>query len=267
MLRAVRMAARFGLDIDPATGDAIRDMAPQLADGVSAERIADELRKMLVDPHRARAMRLLAGPRPRRRRAARAGAGGRLRSSNGSPDPVGVPASRSRPCSPTTGRRTAGEIALRLKLSTEERERIEWLVENRRTLADCAAMRPARLKPLLVHPGIDDLMALHRAIGDDPDAADYAVAIRAAVGRGGRTEPAAAADRQRPARDGPAAGADVQDRCSSASAMPSSTARSARASRPSRLIQEVLAFAVPPRDGELIDKSATSLTMTFRKLK
>src|SRR5262249_303136 len=58
MLRAVRMAARFGLAIDPGTASAVVEMAAQLGDGVSAERIADELRKMLVDPNRARAMRL-----------------------------------------------------------------------------------------------------------------------------------------------------------------------------------------------------------------
>ena len=57
LLRAVRMAARFELTIDPATADAIRAMAPGIA-VVSAERIADELRKMLVDRHRARGMRL-----------------------------------------------------------------------------------------------------------------------------------------------------------------------------------------------------------------
>src|SRR5581483_10047645 len=58
MLRGVRMATRFGLTIDPATADAIRAMADQITI-VSAERIADELRKLLVDPHRARGMNLM----------------------------------------------------------------------------------------------------------------------------------------------------------------------------------------------------------------
>src|SRR5262249_29716933 len=57
MLRAVRMAPRFELAIEPATADAIRAMAPQIG-VVSAERVADELRKLLVDPRRARGMRL-----------------------------------------------------------------------------------------------------------------------------------------------------------------------------------------------------------------
>ena len=53
MLRGVRLATRFDLAIDPATAEAIRAMAGQIT-VVSAERIADELRKLLVDPHRAR---------------------------------------------------------------------------------------------------------------------------------------------------------------------------------------------------------------------
>ena len=53
LLRAARMAARFNLRLDPATADAIRKMASGIS-AVSAERIADELRKMLTDPRRAR---------------------------------------------------------------------------------------------------------------------------------------------------------------------------------------------------------------------
>src|SRR5262249_45887866 len=58
MLRAVRLAARFELTIEPATCAAIERMALQLGDGVSAERIAEELRKILTDRHRARGMQL-----------------------------------------------------------------------------------------------------------------------------------------------------------------------------------------------------------------
>ena len=57
MLRAVRFATRFDLRIDPATEAAVRAMAGQIT-VVSAERIADELRKILVQPGRARGMRL-----------------------------------------------------------------------------------------------------------------------------------------------------------------------------------------------------------------
>jgi len=58
MLRAVRLAARFGLVIDPTTESAILQMASHVTDGVSPERIAEELRKILKDRNRARGMRL-----------------------------------------------------------------------------------------------------------------------------------------------------------------------------------------------------------------
>src|SRR5262249_30337733 len=46
LLRAVRIATRFDFQIEPATRDAIRAMAGQLP-VVSAERIAEELRRLL----------------------------------------------------------------------------------------------------------------------------------------------------------------------------------------------------------------------------
>ncbi|HWE97210.1 MAG TPA: CCA tRNA nucleotidyltransferase [Tepidisphaeraceae bacterium] len=58
MLRAVRFAARFGFEIEPATAAAIRSHSPQLT-RISPERIADELRTMLTPPARVEAYRLL----------------------------------------------------------------------------------------------------------------------------------------------------------------------------------------------------------------
>jgi poly(A) polymerase len=58
MLRAVRFAARFGLTIDDQTAAAIRAHAAQIK-RISPERIADELRKMLMARTRANAWRLL----------------------------------------------------------------------------------------------------------------------------------------------------------------------------------------------------------------
>jgi poly(A) polymerase len=57
-LRAVRLAARLGFEIDPATSGAIREHARELV-GVSRERIGEELRKMMAHPSRARAAALL----------------------------------------------------------------------------------------------------------------------------------------------------------------------------------------------------------------
>lgn len=57
MLRAVRFAATFEFQLDPVTADAVRQMAAEIH-VVSAERIAQELRRMLVDGHRQRAVEL-----------------------------------------------------------------------------------------------------------------------------------------------------------------------------------------------------------------
>ena len=51
------MAARFQLQIEPATRAALRAMAGQIT-GVSVERIAQELRRMLVHSSRVEAMNL-----------------------------------------------------------------------------------------------------------------------------------------------------------------------------------------------------------------
>lgn len=58
LLRALRFAARFDFRIEPLTWDAVVGLAGEIAT-VSAERIRDELVKMLVHPSRARALDLL----------------------------------------------------------------------------------------------------------------------------------------------------------------------------------------------------------------
>jgi poly(A) polymerase len=58
LLRAVRFAARFGFEIEPATHAAIRALAPRIH-AVSRERVRDELTKMLTEGHARRAFELL----------------------------------------------------------------------------------------------------------------------------------------------------------------------------------------------------------------
>lgn len=58
LLRAVRFTARFGLTIEPATRAAIVSNAHKLP-RISPERVADELRRMLVPPTRGSAWRWL----------------------------------------------------------------------------------------------------------------------------------------------------------------------------------------------------------------
>jgi poly(A) polymerase len=221
MLRAVRLAARFELAIEAATAEAIRAMAPEVT-VVSAERIADELRKLLIDPHRARGMRLLMdlglaeavlpelvpmcglpqGPPPfdeaalppPGKRGEAAGdlwehvlrvldhlgpapsfplAFAALLHDIGKPRTVGrTPDRYTFHAHEHVGRRLTGEIAQRLRLSNEERERAEWLVEKHQVLCDVRQMRTSKVKTLLVHPGIHELLALHRAdaLGSGKDA-------------------------------------------------------------------------------------------------
>jgi poly(A) polymerase len=57
-LRAARLAAKLGFEVDARTAGAIRVHASELA-GVSRERIGEELRKMLAHPARARAAALI----------------------------------------------------------------------------------------------------------------------------------------------------------------------------------------------------------------
>ncbi|MFO0800306.1 MAG: CCA tRNA nucleotidyltransferase [Gemmataceae bacterium] len=165
VLRAVRIATRFGLTIDPATMAAAKAMAPQIT-VVSAERIADELRKLLTHRNRTRGLLLMRD----------IGLVGvilpEIAANNGFelvsvveelPKSVSFPLAFAA-CLRRLGKATAEAVADRLRLSNAEKSRVAWLVENQNALLDAQKLRPSRLKPLLVQPGIDELMELHRAI-------------------------------------------------------------------------------------------------------
>jgi poly(A) polymerase len=167
ILRAARMATRFDLAIDPATHDAAKRMAQEIH-VVSAERIAEELRKLLTHPNRARGLRLLremslieailpeleAWEGWERVVRVMEGLGG---------SPLPFPLAFAAALYPL-GASTVEAIAGRLKLSTAETVRSCWLVQNQGALLGAPQLRGSRLKPLLVHTGIDELLALHRAI-------------------------------------------------------------------------------------------------------
>lgn len=179
ILRAVRMATRFELTIDPATLAAARRMAPQIK-VVSAERIAEELRKLFSHKHRARGAELLREfdllpP---------------ILPEVTSPDArllPALPADASFPLAFAAfllplSKKTAGAIGRRLKLSNEERDRIEWLVDQHASLRNAAALRPSQRHPRLTHPGVGDLLALMRAEGYTADA-DFCETILAETPR------------------------------------------------------------------------------------
>lgn len=199
LLRAVRFAARFEFALDPATADAVREMARRIA-VVSAERIAEELRKILVNRHRERGLQLLDElnlvepilPEVFAMHKVPQGLPGQetgdlwvhtLQVVAHLPEAVSFPLAmaallhdvgksrtfRRLPDRYTfhghehIGRDMARGICERLRLSNADRDRIEWLVEKHQYLADAPIMRPSRLKPVLAHPGIHDLLLLHRA--------------------------------------------------------------------------------------------------------
>jgi poly(A) polymerase len=199
LLRAVRFAARFNLTIDPATRAALVAMAPQIT-AVSAERIAQELRRMLVHPTRAFAMNLtletgLAAavlPPIVLMRGIFQGKPYQpegdlwdhtmlvLRFLPAAPSftlalgallhDVGKPPTRSIQSARLTfhhheqvGRQIADQLCRDLRLSNTERERIAWLVEYHQYLGEAKRLREAKLKRILAHPGIEELLALHRA--------------------------------------------------------------------------------------------------------
>src|SRR6185369_1234270 len=58
MLRAVRLAAQLGFQIETGTFSAIRQLAPKIA-AISAERIRDELLKLFRHPYASRGLALL----------------------------------------------------------------------------------------------------------------------------------------------------------------------------------------------------------------
>ncbi|HVK18555.1 MAG TPA: CCA tRNA nucleotidyltransferase [Fimbriiglobus sp.] len=206
ILRAVRMAAKFEMTIDPATIAAARRMADQVKI-VSAERIAEELRKILTNRNRARGFRLLRefdlvgpvlpdlvptfdllqGPPDAPTGTLWDHTARVLEVLEGPlwPKPwavsfplafaavlhdVGKPRVMGRTPDRYTfhghehvGSRMAAAICKRLRLSNAEAERVVWLVHNHQYLSDALTMRASRLKPILAHPGIGELLALHRA--------------------------------------------------------------------------------------------------------
>lgn len=163
ILRAVRLAARFDLAVDPATLAAGRQLAPQIT-VVSAERIADELRKMLAHPSRGKAVDWLiafglVGPiLPE----ADACIEYRKRPTSLLPAVAGFEVSLATLLG-AVSEKAVRTVCNRLRLSTDETRRVTWLVTNREALADADRQPRSRLFPILAHPFSRDLIVLVRA--------------------------------------------------------------------------------------------------------
>ena len=198
MLRAVRFAARFDYEIDPATFRAIRDLAAQIHQ-VSRERIRDEILKMLTEGRARRAFELLDETRlleqvlPEIKRmqgvqqppqfhpegdvwvhtlmlienlppnCPRTLALGVLLHDVGKPPTFRVAPDRIRFDSHAeVGTRMAEEICRRFRLSNEETEQVCALVANHMRFGDVKRMKSSTLKRFLRLPGFEEHLELHR---------------------------------------------------------------------------------------------------------
>lgn len=201
MIRAVRFASRFGYAIDPATFSAIVRLAPEIRQ-VSAERIRDELTKILTEGAARRGFELLdevrllpeilpeisrmkAVEQPPQfhpegdvwthtlllleklpARAAPALAWGTLLHDVGKPPTF-------RPASATgdrirfdehaeVGTRMAEAVCRRLRFSNDDVQQIAALVANHMRFKDAPRMKPATLKRFVRLDHFDQHLELHR---------------------------------------------------------------------------------------------------------
>lgn len=211
LLRAVRMAMRFDLTIEPQTAAAIKKMAGQII-VVSAERIGDELRQILVHPQRVRGLQLMCDLGlvepilPELERLPKSSKTSEVsrpdkesmnlwehtlkvldRLELNPPIPLAFAAllhEIGQPVAKEQGEqheKIAADmmeaIAERLRFSNAEKNLSAWLVRNHRCLRKARELRLSRLKRLLVHEHIRELLALHRADalaeGESTDHVDY----------------------------------------------------------------------------------------------
>jgi poly(A) polymerase len=198
MLRAVRFAARFEYEIEPATFCAIQQLAPKISQ-VSRERVRDELTRMLTEGHAKRAFELLdqSGllqevlpeipamkgveqppqfhpegdvfvhtlllleklPHP----CPATLAWGALLHDVGKPPTFRRAPDRIRfDEHAKVGTRMAEEICRRLRFSNDETRQILALVENHMRFGDVQRMKPSTFKKFIRLPRFDQHLELHR---------------------------------------------------------------------------------------------------------
>jgi poly(A) polymerase len=167
MLRAVRFAATFGFTIDDETMQAIQHMSPEIA-MVSAERIGMEIRRMLLDDNRERAIRLLDAAGLLDRILPEVADEARNRESWWSCSLERLNRLRQ-PTLPLAFATlllfvSGADVELigrRLRFTNKEIERTKWLLENLPSVAQAIAQPWPRLQRILIHEGIHELIALH----------------------------------------------------------------------------------------------------------
>jgi poly(A) polymerase len=201
MLRAVRFAARFGYTIEPETCGAIQRLAPEVVQ-VSAERLRDELTKLLTEGSARRGFELLDETRllpellpeiaqmkgveqpPQFHPEGDVWIHTRMMLEGLKPGcshtlawgvllhDVGKPPTFAPPAGPNgrirfdrhveVGTRMAEEICRRLRFSNADREQIAALVANHLRFKDVPQMKPATLKRFARLDRFEEHLELHR---------------------------------------------------------------------------------------------------------
>jgi poly(A) polymerase len=198
MLRAVRFAARFDYQIDPATLAAIQKLALKIHQ-VSCERVSEELTKMLTEGQASRAFKLLDTTRllpevlpeiaamkgveqPPQfhpegdvfvhtlllldklpRGASKTLAWGALLHDVGKPATFRVAPDRIRfDGHVDVGVKMAAEICRRLRFSNDETDQILALVDNHMRFGQVQRMNQSTLKKFLRLPAFEEHLELHR---------------------------------------------------------------------------------------------------------
>ncbi len=170
MLRAVRFSATFDFPLEADTLAAIRQMAAEIT-VVSPERIAMEMRRMLVEPRRADAVRMMLdtglaaallceivpGDDTERQRLDHA-----LAVLERLPQP-GFPLALGALLHELVDPAGARRVCRRWRLSNKETDRVVWLAEHHAALGDARSMRWSVLQPILIAEGIEDLLDLNEA--------------------------------------------------------------------------------------------------------
>lgn len=165
MLRAVRFAATFHFALDAPTQAAIQRMAGEIT-VVSAERIAAEMRLMLVHASRSQAVRLLAEcyllaallPEIASDERWEVALDEIVRLAE-----PGFPLALATLVHRDVDPDGAAAIGRRWKLSNKETDRLVWLIEHQDALRDAAGQPWPTVQRLLIADGSADLLAMHVA--------------------------------------------------------------------------------------------------------
>ncbi len=166
MLRAIRFAATLDFQLDPQTLQAIQDLAPGIG-WVSAERIAAELSRILLDEHRRRAVELLAASHlltqapllPELQKVVDDSAGfERLLDRMGALSQPALPECiAALVCDVATATQVAG-ICARIRLPNLVRDTAVWILRSAETLGRAHVMPWSTVQPLLVDGRINNAL-------------------------------------------------------------------------------------------------------------